>query len=158
MSFAVQFGVFLIGLGYYLWKAQFHPDPVHPYALEPNWRMILLPAFLLQISMLGMGVGCIVASLSTRYRDLTLSIGFFVQIWMYASAVVFPLSRISIEDRWFFYLNPIVPIVEAIRFAFLGSGLVEKVHVLTSFGVCSLICLLGLVMFNRAEQTVMDTV
>ena len=150
MSFGVQFATFLIGLGFYLHEGN---APLHP-----NWRIALVPLLILQVAMLGLGVGCIVASLSTRYRDFTLGIGFFVQIWMYASSIVFPLSRIAPSDRWVFYLNPMVPVIESIRLAFLGSGLVEKFHVMTSFGVSALVLTIGIIMFNRAEQTVMDTV
>lgn len=158
-GFAVQFGVFLIGLGVYLIKMHHFPDPEHPIHIYPNWRMVLLPVFVLQVSLLGVGVGLIVASLTTRYKDLQLAVGFGVQLWMYASSVVFPLSKIKDESyRAIMAMNPMVPVIEGFRFAFFGEGMVTKAQFATSFGVSSLIFFIGLVMFCRTEQTVMDTV
>ncbi len=149
LGFLIQLGIFLVALAFYMWKGA----PVHP-----NWRIVLLPALLIQMAMLGIGTGCIVASLTTRYRDLSLGVGFGVQLWMYASSIVFPISRIAPDDRWIFYLNPMVPVVESFRFAFLGTGLVEPIHLIVSFGVSLCIMLLGLSMFHRTEQTAMDAV
>jgi lipopolysaccharide transport system permease protein len=157
LTFMVQSGVLAIGLVYYLWIApRLHPEiPTH---VNPNWRMLFLPVMLAQTAMLGAGIGCIISALTTRYRDLALGVGFGLQLWMYASSIIFPISRISPELRWMFYLNPMVPIVEGFRFALLGSGLVEKWHLFMSFGMCAGVLLIGVMMFNRVEQTVMDTV
>jgi lipopolysaccharide transport system permease protein len=149
LGFAIQLGIFLIGLAFYLWKGQ---------NLDPNWRIVLLPVLVLQVAMLGMGVGCIVAALTTRFRDLSRGIGFIVQLWMYGSSIVFPLSKIPLEDRWIFHLNPMVPVIETFRFAFLGSGVVEKWQLAASFGASAVILLIGVVLFQRASRHVMDTV
>lgn len=148
-TFCVQCVVFAVAVGIFALDGQF---------VHPNWRALLLPIFLLQAGMLGLGVGCIVAALTTRYKDFSLGIGFALQLWMYASSVVFPISRIAPESRWIFYLNPMVPVVEAFRFALLGAGHVEKWHLGVSFAICAAIFAIGLMMFNRVEQTVMDTV
>jgi lipopolysaccharide transport system permease protein len=156
-GFLVQFSVFLIGLGFYWVKMVWFADP--HVQIAPNWRMALLPVFLLQIGMVGVGTGLIVASLTTRYKDLQMAVGFGVQLWMYGSSVVFPLSRITDETyRFILTLNPMVPVIEGFRFAFLGEGTVTKVEYATSFGISAFIFLVGLVMFSRTEQTVMDTV
>ena len=158
-GFAVQFAVFLIGFAFYWVKMKYFPDPNHPIHLEPNWRVLLVPVMLLQISLLGMGAGLIVASLTTRYKDLQMAVGFGVQLWMYASSVVFPLSKIKDESyRAIMAMNPMVPVIEGFRFACFGEGMVTKAQFATSFGVCGLVFFIGLVMFCRAEQTVMDTV
>ncbi len=149
LAFLVQLVIFLIALLFYLWKGA----PVHP-----NWHIVLLPILVVQIAMLGTGIGCIVSALTTRYRDLVLGVGFGVQLWMYASSIVFPISRIDPSARWMFYLNPMVPVIEAFRFAFLGEGIVEKWHLAMSFGMSTVILLLGISMFNRVEQTAMDAV
>ncbi len=153
--FAVQFAVFLAGFGFYLWKSKSDPS-IH---LDPSWRIALLPLLLLQMTMLGAGIGLIVSSLSTRYRDLSMSVSFGLQLWMYASSVVFPLSKIQ-EPRYreLMALNPMVPVIEGFRFAFLGTGTVTQAQLATSFGISAIVLLLGLMMFNRTEQTVMDTV
>ncbi len=158
-GFAVQFTVFMIGIGFYLAKARWFPDPLHPFVLNPNWHVILLPVFLLQMAMLGLGVGLIISSLTTRYRDLALAVGFGVQLWMYASSVVFPLAKIKeVKFRAIMALNPMVPTIESFRFAFLGEGMVTKIQFATSLTTSALVFLIGLIMFTRTERTVMDTV
>jgi lipopolysaccharide transport system permease protein len=158
-GFAVQFAAFLVGFAVYWIRMKYFPDPNHPIHLNPNWRVCLLPLFVLQISLLGVGMGLIVASLTTRYKDLQMAVGFGVQLWMYASSVVFPLSKIKDEGyRALMALNPMVPVIEGFRFAFFGEGLVTKAQFATSFGISGAIFLIGLVMFYRTEQTVMDTV
>jgi lipopolysaccharide transport system permease protein len=148
-TFAIQFVVFLVFL--VIMKAR----GAH---IEPNWRMAILPILLMHMAALGLGIGCIVSALTTRFRDLAFMIGFGTQIWMYASCVVYPLSQISKEWRWLFILNPMVPIIEALRFSFLGGGLVEIWHLAISATVTAILLFTGLVMFSRAEKTFMDTV
>jgi lipopolysaccharide transport system permease protein len=162
-GFGVQFGVFLLGLGYYLVKMHWFPDPLHPIHVNPNWRMALLPFFLLQVTLLGLGVGMIVAALTTRYRDLQMAVGFGVQLWMFCSSVAFPLSQIQEGPNAEFYrqllkLNPMVPAIEGLRFAFLGKGMVTQMDLIVAFGTSASIFMIGLLMFSRTEQTVMDTV
>jgi lipopolysaccharide transport system permease protein len=87
-----------------------------------------------------------------------LGVGFGLQLWMFASSIVFPLSQISEDKQWILQLNPIVPIVEAFRFAFFGVGRVELGNLAYSAAVCIGVFLLGVVLFHRAERNVMDTV
>jgi lipopolysaccharide transport system permease protein len=149
VSFAVQLALFvaLFGLSW-----------AFGVPVEPNWRMISLPLLLLNIVALALGVGCIVAALTTRYRDLEVAVGFGVQLWMYGSCVVYPLEAIPKDMRWYFLLNPMVPIIESFRFAFLGRGVVEVWHLALSMGV-SMVCLVvGLMLFRHVEGTFLDTV
>ena len=165
VGFGVRLAILVLGILFYLWKdarivetamaAQTIPQLSH---VDPNWRIALLPMLMLNIAMLGMGVGCIVSALTTRFRDLSVGVGFVVQLWMFASCIIFPLSRIDPGDRWVFLLNPMVPLIEGFRFAFLGVGVVEKWHLAVSFGVSSMVLLIGLILFNRAAKNVMDTV
>jgi len=149
MTFAIQFGLFLVFFGFY-W--------LHGAAVHPNWRVVILPILLLQMGALGLGIGCIVSALTTRYRDLALGITFGTQLWMYASCVVYPLSQIPKEWRLLFILNPMVPIIESFRFAFLGGGIVEIWHLAVSAVLSAILLFVGLIMFSRAEKTFMDTV
>jgi lipopolysaccharide transport system permease protein len=149
VTFVVQFTILLIALGIYLAKG------VH---LDPNWRVLVTPVLLLMLMMLGLGLGCTISSLSTRYKDLGLGIGFGLQLWMFASSIVFPLSKISEDKQWILQLNPIVPIVEAFRFAYFGTGRVDLSDLAYSGAICAGIFLLGVILFHRAERTVMDTV
>ena len=148
-TFAIQFGVFLVFAGFYWW---------HGAHIEPNWRVVILPILLVHMAALGLGIGCIVCALTTRFRDFAFMVTFGAQLWMYASCVVYPLSQISKEWRWLFILNPMVPIIEAFRFAFLGGGMVEIWHLAVSALLTTILLIVGLIMFNRAEKTFMDTV
>lgn len=157
-GFAVQFCVFLAGLAFYWTKKHYFPDPSNPFFLDPNWRVLLLPVFLAQAAMLGVGVGLLVSAISTRYRDLAMATGFGVQLWMYGSSIAFPVSELSAMHQRILMLNPMVPVVEGMRFAFLGEGTVTKAYFAMSFAVSVVVFLAGIVAFNRAEKTVMDTV
>ena len=149
VGLGVRVGLLVIGIIVYLWKG---------VAIDPNWRLVMIPVLVLNAAMLGMGIGCIVSSLTTRFRDLSAGIGFALQIWMYGSLIIFPLSRIAPESRWIFLLNPMVPVVDGFRFAFLGTGTVTAAHIALSFGISALTLFIGVILFNRASHNVIDTV
>ncbi len=146
----IQFALFVAGLIFYLAKNA-------PW-IYPNWRIVLMPLVFIQVTLLGVGIGCLVAALTKRFRDLVVGVQVGLQLWMFGSAIVFPLSRIAPEDRWPFFLNPMVPMIESFRYAFLGVSLIQPWHVALSTGVTLVIFLVGLVLFNRAEQNSMDTI
>jgi lipopolysaccharide transport system permease protein len=150
LPLAVQFALFFIGLVYYLVS---HNPFVHP-----NWWMVLTPLLFVQLGALALGVGCIVSALTRRFRDLAFGIKVGMQLWMFGSAIVFPLSRLAPGDRWVFFLNPVVPPIEAFRGAFLGVTLLQPWHLASSAIISFLTLFIGVVLFNRAEQTAMDTV
>ena len=158
-SFTIQLCVLLVGVGFYCAKKKWFPDAAHPIHLDPNWRVLLLPLFLLQAAMLGLGIGLIVSALSTRYRDLAMATGFGMQLLMYGSSVAFPVGRLeNALVAKVLMLNPMVPIVEAMRLAFTGRGTVTKEYLALSFAVSLVVLLVGVMSFNRTEQNVMDTV
>ncbi len=163
VSFVVQFGLLALAIGFYLFKDA-HPHlvpglpPPAPSHIEPTWHVVLLPLLLAQAAMLAIGIGFIVSALTTRYKDLSMGVGFGVQLWMYGSSIIYPLSLIDPSKRWIFYCNPMVPIIEGFRFALLGHGIVEKWQIGLSFGISATFFTAGIMMFNRVEQTVMDTV
>ena len=148
-TFGIQFAIFLAIFLYHWWSGA----PV-----APNWRMILVPVLLVQMGALGLGLGCMVSALTTRYRDFGMFVGFGVQLWMYVSCVVFPLSSVAPGARWLFILNPMVPIIESLRFAFLGKGVIEIWQLALSFGMSGAVLFLGLLMFHHVERTFTDTV
>jgi lipopolysaccharide transport system permease protein len=149
ITFAIQFALFLLIVGWFLLRG----SDVHP-----SWRVIVLPALVLQMALLGIGVGCLVSALTTRYKDLNMAVGFGVQLWMYGSAVIIPRSEVPANLQWLMTLNPMVPVVESFRFAFLGSGTVEFWQ-LAAGAVLSLgIFVWGVVVFNRVERTFTDTI
>jgi lipopolysaccharide transport system permease protein len=107
---------------------------------------------------LGLGFGIIVSSLTTKYRDLTQLVGFGVQLWMYATPIVYPMSLISEQWRWLVALNPMSPVIEIFRYAFLGNGVIDFQYWLISIGVTAVVLFAGIVLFNRIEKSFMDTV
>jgi lipopolysaccharide transport system permease protein len=149
LSFLIQFTMFMGFLTFFVLQG---------YPVHPSWRMLVAPVLVVEMAALGLGVGCIVSSLTTRYRDLAMALTFGVQIWMYASSVVYPLSVMSPAMRKIMILNPMVPIIEAFRFSFLGAGVIEIWQLLVSFAVSTVVLLLGIVMFKHVEHTVMDTI
>jgi lipopolysaccharide transport system permease protein len=151
VTFGVQFCIFLGFWAYY--KLQGYPVSLHSI-------LALLPLLILIMALLGLGSGIIISSLTTRYRDLQNLVAFGVQLLMYATPVIFPLSAIS-RDSWFYsflYYNPLSAIMETFRFGFLGTGMFDWWHLSYSFAVAILIFFSGTLLFNRVERTFMDTV
>jgi lipopolysaccharide transport system permease protein len=149
IGFGIQFSFFLLLLGYF-W---FSGAPV-----QPNAWIALTPLLLLLMGGLGLGLGIIISSLTTRYRDLTVLVGFGVQLLMYATPVVYPLSAVPEQYRWLVGANPIAPLVETFRYAYLGAGTVSVGHLAYSVIVMLMLLTVGAAMFNRVERTFMDTV
>ena len=148
---AVQLALFLIGLAFYLASG-------NPF-IHPNWLVLVAPLVLVQLAALGLGLGLIVTAFTSRFRDLVFGVKVGMQLWMFGSAVVFPISRIADpHDRLLFFLNPVVPAIEAFRYAFFGVSLIEPWHIAVSVVVSFAVLFLGIALFNRAEQTAMDTV
>jgi lipopolysaccharide transport system permease protein len=110
------------------------------------------------MAVLGLSLGIIVSSLTTKYRDLTFLIGFGVQLLMYASPVIYPLSIISPKYQFILSLNPVTPILEVFRFAFFGTGTFNAAVLSWSFGLTFFLFLIGLALFHRVEKTFMDTI
>ncbi|MEW6718212.1 MAG: ABC transporter permease [Chloroflexota bacterium] len=149
ISFAIQFGLFL-GFMLYFWLSG--------SSVQPNLWILLTPVLLLIMAGLGLGFGIIVSSMTTRYRDLRFLVTFGVQLWMYATPVIYPISSVPERFQWLIRINPLTPIVEAFRFAFLGAGSLSSMNLLYSFGFMLLVLLIGTLIFNRVEATFMDTV
>lgn len=149
LTFAIQFGLFMVFLTYYYMTG----SPVHP-----NIILVLVPLLLVQMAALGLGMGILISSLTTKYRDLTFALGFGVQLWMYATPIVYPLSQIPERWQWFLTLNPMTSIVETFRYAFLGSGSIQSWMLGVSAGMTFLILFLGVFLFSRVEKNFMDTV
>ena len=150
INFCVQMLLFLAFWVYYLVNG----------AISPNYLAILaLPLVLLQVGALALGCGIIISSLTTKYRDLAILVTFGVQLWMYITPVVYPISTLG--EGWMrtiLLLNPVTCGVEAFRYMFLGQGLVEPGWWLWSTCVTVVVLLVGVVLFSRVEKTFMDTV
>lgn len=122
--------------------------------------VLYLPVLIVQTMLLGLGVGIIVSSLTTKYRDLAIAVGFGVTLWMYASPVVYPLSSLTGSPRLalLMRLNPMTAPIEAFRMATLGTGTVSAGSVAYSLVFTAVALVLGVVLFSRVEKTFMDTV
>ena len=148
-QFLIQLGIFAGFYLFFLWKGA---------PIDFSYRVVIIPVLVLQTGLLGMGLGCIVASMTTRYRDLQMVVAPFLQMWMYASCVIFPLSLVPEPWRQLLVFNPIVPIIECFRFALMGQGTVEIWQWFLSLAETLAILFVGLVLFNRAEKTMADTI
>lgn len=150
LRFSVQLLLFLVALAYFMTKPDSH--------LTITWAVFLLPVFLIIMAMLGLSMGLIVSSLTTKYRDLTHLVGFGVQLMMYATPVVYPSSELSPKWQQLLQLNPMTAVIEGFRFAFLGSGSFQPMMLIYSLGVTLLLLFISIIMFNRVEKGFMDTV
>ena len=149
IKFGIQFTLFLCFLGYFAWRGA----PVHPNAM-----VLLTPVLVLIMAALGLGTGIIVSALTTRYRDLQILITFGVQLAIYATPVIYPLSMISESKRWILLLNPMTGLVETFRYAFLGAGSFEPIYLAYSAATTLVLLFVGIILFNHVERTFMDTV
>ena len=120
--------------------------------------IVWFPLVLLQVAALSLGVGLWLSALTAKYRDFTFLSGFIIQIWMYATPVIYPLSQIPEKWRWIAVLNPMTMPVEAIRIMFLGQGTVVGAYVLLSLGITVLLLVSGILVFSKVEKTFVDTV
>ncbi len=150
ISFIIQFMLFLLFLLYFVLR--------YPGGIILNMHMLLLPLLIIQMALLGLGVGIIVAAVTTKYRDLNMLVAFGVQLWMYATPVAYSSSMIPAKYMSLYRLNPMTPIIEAFRYAFLGAGSFHLTDYLVGWVVTLFLLLVGLMLFSHVEKTFMDTV
>jgi lipopolysaccharide transport system permease protein len=149
IKFGIQLGLFLAF--YFYFVASGTP-------IRPTRALLLLPVLILLMAALGLGSGIIVSSLTTRYRDLRFLVQFGTQLLMYSTPVIFPVSKLPEQYRWIILANPMTPIIETFRYAFLGTGAFNWIHLSVAAGVIVGILAVGVLLFNHVEKTFMDTV
>ena len=149
ITFSIQFLLFLSFVFYFYLSGS---------DITMSFWIFLTPLLLIQMAALGLGLGILISSLTTKYRDLRYVVGFGVQLWMYATPIVYPMSQIPVKWQWLFALNPMSATVETARYAFLGSGAIRPWNLGISLGMTALVLFAGIVMFSRIEKTFMDTV
>lgn len=149
LQFFIQFVLFL---GFYLYFM------MKGVSVTPNFWVICLPLLLLQMALLSFGLGILLSSMTTKYKDLRFAMGFLVQLWMYGTPIVYPLSQIPEWLLPYYVLNPMVAIVESFRYVFFGTSVITLGHIGTSWCVTLALVFLGIVLFSRIEKTFMDTV
>lgn len=154
LKFGIQIGVFI---GFYLYYYYFEGSDI-----SINANIVLFPVYVLLMALLGLGFGMIISSMTTKYRDLTVLVGFGVSLLMYASAVPYPVSEARLKfPEWFVPIveySPLTQIIEGFRYMLLDTGMFSW----TSFGYTALtsvvVFLIGLIIFNRTEKSFIDTV
>lgn len=150
VNFCVQLMMFLCFWAYYVIIGRVSPN---------YWGLLLLPAVMLYLGLLSLGLGIIISSMTTKYRDLTLLVSFGVQLWMYITPVVYPISSMGEGFlRTIVMINPVTCAVEAFRWMFLGQGAMDPINWLVSCGTMVAVLCFGVLIFNRVEKTFMDTV
>lgn len=162
IKFAIQVGMFLAVYLYYLIAKDYTPSLgfVEAYgAVLGTIVTILLPLLLVfMVGMHAMSWGLIITSLTTKYRDLNMLIAFGVQLLMYATPVIYPLSFAPVQYRVFLNANPLTPIFEAFKYAFVGAGTFDVISLGYSLITLCVVMFFAVILFNRTEQRFMDTV
>jgi len=149
ITFAIQFAFFLVFMGFFALRGA---------DVSPNLWILFFPVLILMMAGLGLGLGVLISAMTTKYRDLRFLVSFGVSLLMYATPVIYPVSSIPERFQMLIKLNPMTPIVETFRYAFLGAGSVNPLDLLYSFGFMLVVVALGSIVFNRVEATFMDTV
>ena len=154
ISSVIQFGIqMLMVMGflvYYLVIGEVHP----------NWgAWLLIPVALLHLGLFGLGCGIVISSMTTKYRDLSILVGFGVQLWMYITPIVYPMSQLGDGlIKTILMVNPVTAPVEMLRYAILGQGTIMPGYLALSWGITIAVVLVGIMIFNKVEKTFMDTV
>ena len=149
-NFSIQFGIFLVMSLIFFLSGQ---------SFKVTWVALLTPLFIIQLTLLGLGFGIIISSLTTKYRDLQVLVGFGVQLWMYITPVVY--SSNSIIGKWYYswmMINPVSSVVEIFKYGWLGAGSTPWLYWGISWAFTLLVLFFGIVLFNRIEKNFMDTV
>ena len=149
-EFGIQMILVMVFLVYYLIIGTAHP----------NWAAwLLIPLLLIELGIMGMGVGIIISSLTTKYRDLSILVSFAVQPWMYITPVVYPLSQAGSGFlRTVLLINPVTAPAEVFRYAVLGEGEIIPLALIWSVAFTVIVAFVGIMIFNKVEKTFMDTV
>ncbi len=149
IKLGIQFLLFLAIYAYFIWQG-----------FAPGFHLTLLaaPVLIFITALLSLGLGMIISSLTTKYRDLSFLIVFGVQLAMYASPVIYPLSEAPEKYHIYILANPMSSIIEAFRYMFLGAGSFNLIHLAYSTAFTLVVFLVGLAIFNRTERKFMDTV
>ena len=127
-------------------------------AVSPNLYVCLIPLLVLHMALLGLGCGVIISALTIKYRDLAMLVGFGMQLWMYGTPVAYDMNIVPAKYLCFYMLNPMTPIINAFRYAFLGLGEMNWQYYGVSWCVTLVIFVLGVILFSRVEKSFMDTI
>jgi lipopolysaccharide transport system permease protein len=145
----IQFLLFVVVYVYFL---------IIKVEVAPNAYAMLIPILILMLAGLALGFGILISSMTTKYRDLTILFTFIVQLWMYATPVIYPLSTMSPKRQWIMALNPVTSIVETFKYGTMGVGTFSWGYLIYSFVFMLVLLGVGIVVFNKVQRSFMDTV
>jgi lipopolysaccharide transport system permease protein len=149
IKFTIQFALFVTVVLYFTWVKG---------SIQPNLWILATPLTILLMAGLSLGLGMFFSSLTTKYKDLVFLLNFGIQLFMYASPVIYSISSIPDRFKWVINANPLTGIIECFRYGFLGSGSFDPFSLVISTVVTIILLFLGVVIFNKVEKTFMDTV
>lgn len=159
VSNLLKFGIQLLVLtGFYIYYIQFHTPK---FNISPSVDIIFFPVLIIFMALLGLGIGMIISSMTTKYRDLTFLVQFGVQLLMYGSAVMYPMSYFEAKLPKYYWLiewNPIAIIIESFRGMVLGTDPLNIQKIVYAIIISCLIFILGLAIFNKTEKSFIDTI
>lgn len=150
ISFGIQLAMFLV-----IWAIYYVKGGT---GIQVTPALALLPLLVIQMIITAVGFGIIISSVTTKYRDLAMLVGFGLQLWHYACPVAYGLQLVPENWLWLYMLNPVTPIITTFRFAMFGFGYFNLGYYLISWGFSLLVFLIGLILFSRIERTFMDTI
>ena len=154
LVFFTQFAVFVSLLIYYKFFSS-AGDTIHP----DIFRIIFLtPIFLMVTALLSLGLGLAFAAITVKYKDLSHVLGFFIQLWFYATPIVYPASKIPEKYQFLFFLNPLVAVIDGFRTAYLGTVALNPLFLVAATGFSLLTVVIGLMMFNFIERDFVDVI
>lgn len=149
LKFGIQLLLIIVVIVYYVFQDT---------SLSIGWEIFLFPVFVLFMAMQGLGLGMIITSLTTKYRDLVYLVGFGMQLMMYAAPVVYPLSSLNGKMYWIVALNPMSFVIEGIRRSILGVGVLTAESFMYALIISLIILILGLLIFNKTQKDFIDTI
>lgn len=149
MKFAIQFGLFITVVLYFTF--------INP-KIHPNLWVLITPFLVLLMATFALGLGMIFSSLTTKYKDLVFLLSFGIQLFMYATPVVYPTSAMPTKFAWLLHINPLTGIFECFRYAYLGTGSFQSMDLVISTILIGILFFIGIVIYNKVEKSFMDTV
>jgi lipopolysaccharide transport system permease protein len=149
MKFAIQFGLFITVVLYFTF--------INP-KIHPNLWVFITPFLVLLMATFALGLGMVFSSLTTKYKDLVFLLTFGIQLFMYATPVVYPTSAMPTKFSWLLHINPLTGIFECFRYAYLGIGSFQPIDLIVSTILIGILFFIGIVIYNKVEKSFMDTV
>lgn len=150
----VQLFIFIVFYGYFI---------IRGYDLVPDYTLWLFPLLIVNLAVFGLGLGMLISSLTTKYRDFKILIGFATTLLMYVSAVMYPISEVRTSNTlsnyaWVVEYNPIAILIESFRYMTFGEGLLDWGLLIYCMGLSLILFFIGLMVFNRTSKTFIDTI